>query len=571
MQKYQIRNIILIASLLALLGVAVLWSHIGASETLSERMKSAEEITAITTGLSESDTPLVSDIYFDEFPLQYDSVNNRWYYSLIAASRTSYDPNVVLYTDGSYSAKADIAFEESTLDIALISSNTHIPFIVYTDEYYYKSELVCTTLPLVTITTNNYATSGEHSDTPIGIDDTDIAIRVFDNREGITSSERVTTSDATAHIRGNSSTFYDKKSYKVSLTQQSLGDNTRSNDLSLLGMRSDDDWILYSAATEGERLRNMFSSTLWTTSCGSDNPYDMNAGIDGTYVELLIDGEYWGLYALTYPLDSLQLSLNRTENPATSDHIYRTDAGEVDEQFKYERLVAGDTPWKFEYRGVYSSVGKTADDVFWDPLIDYLDMLAADDETFLNNYEDSVYIDNAMDMWLYIKFTLAVDNSGKANVNFIAKYDTDKERYIMLFAPWDMDRTWGYMYVEDDDYYKSLLDTYCFGISRLLALDTENTIERLKARYHYLREEGGWNNDNIDALLTQLATDIWQSGAMYREADKWPTDDPWQQLTDEYALNFHNEVTVQIEKMDHWIDNELEDYAQEMKEYYGVD
>ncbi|MBO6255682.1 MAG: CotH kinase family protein [Bacteroidaceae bacterium] len=57
-------------------------------------------------------------------------------------------------------------------------------------------------------------------------------------------------------------------------------------------------FILYSCYADPERARNVFSQNLWTESCGTDNAYNINTGSYYKYVELFLNGEYYGLYAL---------------------------------------------------------------------------------------------------------------------------------------------------------------------------------------------------------------------------------------------------------------------------------
>ena len=105
-------------------------------------------------------------------------------------------------------------------------------------------------------------------------------------------------SDGNIHVRGRTAQTYPKKGYRISLIQESLGGNTRPNHVSLLGMRQDDDWLLYAAYNDQEKIRNVFSSNLWKYTCATDNAQGMDIGMEYRYLELFVNGEYWGLYAL---------------------------------------------------------------------------------------------------------------------------------------------------------------------------------------------------------------------------------------------------------------------------------
>lgn len=580
MKKKTIRGILAILGGVVLVFVLIIitFGNSG-NKKLTELMATSDEIQKIKAARMLVQDNLLDDIKFDQFSLAYDSKNNRWFYSLVKGSDTASNPFVTLKAEKG----AKVLFEECKVDEEWISLNKSIHFIVYTDESYFESEIVCTTLPLmeISVTDSNYGievntrADENESENPLGLSDagepikfadTDIHIKLFDNQANLADSSRITQSSAKAHIRGNSSVIDKKKSYKLSLRKESIGNNIRKNDVSLLGMRADDDWVLYGASTEGERLRNVFSTNLWMKSCGKNNPYGINNGCEGKYVEVLMNGEYWGLYALMYPMDTLQLGIKDTGNAETSDHYYRT-GGDYEVGQYFAEPVLFENVYTFDYRGAAKELNSS---VQLQPLLDFHNLLKADDEIFLSEYENYVYLENAMDMWLYVKLVLASDNVGPKNVNYIAKYDADRQEYVMLFSPWDMDRTWGYMYVKGQEEYKDGLDMYCLGISRMLALDTDRMIELLQKRYRELRDTS-WSIDEIFGVLGPLVTDIWGSGAMYREAEKWPTEDVWQTVDDINAERFIESIPIQLYDMDTFMnEQQLREYADKMKKHYGV-
>ena len=82
-----------------------------------------------------------------------------------------------------------------------------------------------------------------------------------------------------------------KKGYAVSLTQESVGGHLRDNDISLLGMRQDDDWVLYAAYNDQEKIRNVFSCNLWKDFCSTDNERGIDTGVEYRYLELFMNGD----------------------------------------------------------------------------------------------------------------------------------------------------------------------------------------------------------------------------------------------------------------------------------------
>ena len=84
--------------------------------------------------------------------------------------------------------------------------------------------------------------------------------------------------------RGSSSQSFPKKPYALE-TQKANGDN---NNVSLLGMPSENDWILYAPYTDKSLMRNVLTFDIgrnmgWYASRTQ-------------YCELVIDGDYKGIY-----------------------------------------------------------------------------------------------------------------------------------------------------------------------------------------------------------------------------------------------------------------------------------
>ena len=63
------------------------------------------------------------------------------------------------------------------------------------------------------------------------------------------------------------------------------------NDLSLLGLRSDDDWKLNAFYTDRSRVREAVAIAMWDELAqNTESPYDTGTKME--YMELIIDEEY---------------------------------------------------------------------------------------------------------------------------------------------------------------------------------------------------------------------------------------------------------------------------------------
>jgi hypothetical protein len=86
--------------------------------------------------------------------------------------------------------------------------------------------------------------------------------------------------------RGSSSQSFPKKSYALE-TQDSIGNN---NNVSLLGMPVENDWILYAPYSDKSLVRNFLTFDLGR-KMGNYSPRTV-------YCELVVDGDYKGIYIL---------------------------------------------------------------------------------------------------------------------------------------------------------------------------------------------------------------------------------------------------------------------------------
>jgi hypothetical protein len=101
-------------------------------------------------------------------------------------------------------------------------------------------------------------------------------------------------------IRGSTSQQYPKKSYGFE-TQDSLGAN---NNVRILGMPSENDWILYAPYPDKTLMRNTLAYHLF----GRMQHYTPNT----RFCELLIDGQYVGVYEIH---ERVKIDKNRLDLP----------------------------------------------------------------------------------------------------------------------------------------------------------------------------------------------------------------------------------------------------------------
>lgn len=161
---------------------------------------------------------------------------------------------------------------------------------------------LCTHLPLICIETGGqkipgaailndehnatigYET-GDHGETEIIAD-----ISIIDTANVMHHADDTPSvvSQTLLRYRGNSSRAFDKHSYSISLIQNS--DPLQNNNLPLLGMSADNSWTLHGPFLDKTLLRNY----MWMNISAEVMGYAPNV----RFCELLVDGEYQGVYVL---------------------------------------------------------------------------------------------------------------------------------------------------------------------------------------------------------------------------------------------------------------------------------
>ncbi len=444
-------------------------------------------------------------LLFDDEALQCDVMSGTYYYSLVQGDAGAYDPHIRIQ---SRERGVKIAFLEESITDEAIAADTGISFLLYTDKSYARFTLKCTTLPLMNI---------EYDGGEIGEDMAAMHMTLFDNADG--AVKRVAVSDGTIHVRGNTTTAFPKKGYRLSLVTDSAGNHTRSNQVSLLGMRQDDDWILYPAYNDQEKVRNVFCANLWKASCADDNALGVDTGTEYKYLELFMNGEYWGLYALGYPIDEKQLMLDPDSG---EDGLYKGVIWSADGSIAF---TEGGNPVGFRIKGAVNEAKRN-----WAPLLDYYYALwegRGDNERLYAGID----IDNAIDIYLFFNLIQGGDNVGGKNIkNLYLAIRAGENGPTALYAPWDMDLTWGNWFANDLSV--NLVSPYQLTpsnhvlmqsgyLNQILVNGDGGAWDRIYEKYRRLRESA-WSDETIGAMLDAYEREIYLSGAYRREMERWP-------------------------------------------------
>ncbi|WP_273566556.1 CotH kinase family protein [Maribacter halichondriae] len=413
------------------------------------------------------------------------------------------DNKLILYNGGDVALKNNVVINETTYAL----NTTDTDFMVgkaYTltignDSYtFYRTQL-----PVIDINTNG----GEIIDPDKIAADFVLYETDKDPFESIIGIE----------FRGGLSVTFPKKSYGIELWEDTAG--TTFNE-SLLGMRSDDDWILDAMYNEPAKLRDFVSHDLWLDMARyhySAQESDITFGIKRQYVEIFVNGKYGGVYWLGEKIDRKQLGLERYDSGIRGE-LYKGD--DWGEGTLYNSLEPFDNNSLF-WSGFEADYPDDIGEVDWTNLHDFVDfVINADDATFDAEMNTRMDVPNLIDYFIFVNIIFAQDNLGK-NI-FTGRYDQDAPYFHVA---WDMDSSWGNDFIGDradpatyplfNGMYRRLQGNNDF-VTALKArwmelrgnLLSDASLEaRFIAAHNYLSSNGVYEREAIDANLIQKPYD----------------------------------------------------------------
>lgn len=453
----------------------------------------SEQLKEITSKREETKEQLLTSLKFNGHKVYYAQANKTWYYSIVGGEDKAYTPNI----ETNDRAVKLAFYGETTINDSLIASGKTVNFIAYTDKEYAYYELAITKLPLITIS---------HEQEILAETDVDMSFELFDNRKN--ALKRIIQTEGSIHYRGATSKNLDKRSYRLNLREKSIGEHNRNSSQSLLGMREDDDWILYAPYNDGEKIRNQLSEELWYEATSD---HDIQTGVEAKFVEVIENGKFAGIYSLSTTIDEKALGIGKNSDGTYSDFIFK----------KNSTLNTCD-----ETENVYELKTDKIENVdnAWDTLCEYHNKsLVKKDTEYIKQHSN---IDSIIDVSL---FNILINNHDFAateiNMNYKNTYlifRKSTNSYIVSYIPWDFDGTWGKSGIKDEIIYYFKPTKVFSQANFILDIINNNNIEKqTKERYEALRQSY-WSNNNIQNLINKYESDIYKSGAYIREKAAWP-------------------------------------------------
>jgi len=362
---------------------------------------------------------------------------------------------------------------------AVVHNNQTLTLIIKKGNSYQRANIGFSTLPVLRIDGNETGLTDDEGRSIFAGDFTlwaglDPLLEQYSTRSG----------SLEFHIRGNTSATTGKPPWKLSVKSN----NGSPKDATFLNLGTDDDWILNSLTFDDTRLREKFFSDLWNKNA-STTPWNYPM-TSGTYTEVVMNGQFLGLFLLQRRIDPKYLNLQKNDVLLKS-----TTYGVSSVQAAYEIL---------------------SNDV--DSGAIYATMQSVFDGTDCSAY----HVNNMIDTNLLLQFASAHDNFGLKNIYHVLQKNGNT--YVHYLIPWDTDMSFGvhirpeYGFCYDYDVSISML-AQRMETSGLKKFRPE--YDRLAAlRWHELRcsllQENILMNE-IDVLNNQLN----ESGALLRDKALW--------------------------------------------------
>ena len=366
-----------------------------------------------------------------------------------------------------------------------------------------------------------------------------------------------TNSFAKVKWRGGSTNTANKhkRNYKI----KTLNEKGKSQDISLLGMREDNNWILDAGQIDLFRLRNRIATEIWndfaTLPYYASKEPKAKSGVAGKVVEVILNNEYRGIYSLTETMDRKELKLKKYDDKSQEFHgqLWKVSSWDKATFWNIDKDYDNTQEIWHAFETKYPDI----DDVNptdYSPLYEAINFVAnSNDETFKKEVADYFDIPVLIDYQLFLETLKPIDNSGK-NM-YWGIYDVTKSKKLTL-AIWDLDASVGqdwqcstplhpdYVLPNTDLGVKEGFNLY----HRLCSLNVDNYNQKVTDRYHELRKTF-FSEENLIAKYQDYYDMLVKSGAASREESKWSEDSD----IGGYPLNFKTE----IEYIKNWITNRL--------------
>ena len=371
-------------------------------------------------------------------------------------------------------------------------------------------------LPIVVINTNGQAIV----DDPRISCDMGIIDNGFGSINSITDSFNDYDGKISIEYRGSSSQFFPKKQFALE-TQDSVGNN---NNVSLLGMPVENDWILYAPYSDKSLMRNFLTYNLGS-KMGHYSPRTV-------YCELVVNGDHKGIYIL---MEKIKRDNNRVDiakldyddnsgDSLTGGYIVKIDkhtgSGGADWLSDFPTMSGGGSLY-FQYHYPEASVMSSQQLDYIKSYVDSFEYALSGSNFTDNSNGYAKYIDVNSFIDLYIINELSKNIDGYRFSTYMYKDRTSNGGKLTMGPFWDYNLAFGNANYCDGGSTSAWSTQSCIGalpfwFDRLL--DDTTYQNKLKCRWTYLRNRS-LNQDSLFNFIDSIA--LYLDDAQQRNFQQW--------------------------------------------------
>lgn len=496
------KRVVLAGSILLLMGLALFLFLRERGRVMDAPVLSSEKISLFMEQRTPGEPETSFALLINGTPAAYEQKEER-YYIPKNLSEKHWRGTLTASVDG---VPASVAWmeDEAFSDMRQAVAEGHeFRCLIYDDHQYVLADVLFTGLPVMSI------------DGAMG--ETGARMTVFDPI--LNSGEGYQTEELLSYynIRGNASKRFEKLGYRLELF---YNDGRAGKDVALLGMRSDNDWQLKAMYSDRSKLRDKLSIELWNQIAGQ-NDTQADTGCRMEYLELILNGEYQGLYGLVEPTDYKSLGLDKTK-----DLIYKVASDEWPDDGLFDESEAAQS---FTCAGVnIRQGGKSFYPGIWEPFRTFWDSgYEMESEDDLKQLYECIDLQNFIDYHLYYNVIAGMDNRFK-NIIYSVKMQGDGT-FVIRRIPWDQNYSWGDDFQEGEDkdiknirYNPELCERWLNEevFRGMLEYDPE-LMDAVKETWKHWRESF-LTEDYWKAYAREQMAYLLDSGAFTRDSVRWP-------------------------------------------------
>ena len=430
---------------------------------------------------------------------------------------------------------------------------------------------LCTHLPLVLIHTGGVEIPGvpieemEHPNDPVKFTTTaqgermlSVSVAILDDpsRNHHPSDQPDLESSALIRVRGNSSRYFDKKGYLLRFTDQ----EGRYADRDVMGMDAHYEWALHGPFLDKTLMRNY----MWYNIAGEMMGYAPNV----RFCELILNGEYQGLYVMTETLtngEECRLNISEpVEGTTSTGYLLRLDNGSEEEKKNiynftyYTYRLARSQSQKINI--VYPKSGDLTQELADAIEQDFSDFEKAlysfDYDTAAYGYQQYIDVSSFVDFFIFTEFTCNYDVGARSTY----LYRDLGGKYKM--AVWDCNSVC-------DNYWDPMLEPQDFQLPQIvwyfMLLKDEAFTERIIERYRELRQgilSEEYLNQYMDEVIAYLGPAVERNFSVWGDSLK-------QDIIKPASRNPHSfeEATAQMRGFIHERGEWMDQYIETIRQY----